>query len=441
MRLKTLIISILTLASLAGSSFLLKSETTTLQENRQLAGGAATVLDRSFSAFEIPAEGLSEVELAKHVETDPLFDRSHIPLKDHLNAGLGPLHNAKSCSACHALNGRGRPVEGESLFRVSLREEEGTMPVPGIGFQLQDRATFGHEPEALVVRSWVEEEGLRKLKSQITRPDGTELAEEDVARSLRIPPPVIGMGLLEAIPEADILSNADPDDLDGDGISGRPVWNTNENGDRHIGRFGWKAMPSSVLQQSVNAYLDDMGITTPINQETTLADNGLPADISWDELEGVTYYTQTLGVPATAELSSSRIVRQGVKLFNQLECASCHVAKQKTGNNPDAVAAVINNQTIWPYTDLLLHDMGPGLDDGVAEHGLSESAEWRTPPLWGIGLTKRINHYVGFLHDGRARTLEEAILWHGGEAESSKKRYESLKDNQKVQLLTWLEQL
>jgi len=441
MRLKTLIIYFLTLAFIAGSSFFLKSEAKRPQENMQLAGGAATVLDRSFSAFEIPAAGLSETELAKHVETDPLFDKSHIPLNDHLNAGLGPLHNAKSCSACHALNGRGRPVEGESLFRVSLREGGGTQPVPGIGFQLQDRATYGHEPEALVVRSWKEEQGLRSLKTHITRPDGTELPEETVARSLRIPPPVIGMGLLEAIPEVDILSNADPDDANGDGISGKPVWNTYKNGEKHIGRFGWKAIPSTVLQQSINAYLDDMGITTPIHPETTFADNDLPADISWAELEGVTYYTQTLGVPATKETSSSRIVRQGFKLFNQLECASCHVAKQKTGNNPDAVAAVINNQTIWPYTDLLLHDMGPGLDDGVAEHGLSESSEWRTSPLWGIGLTKRINHYVGFLHDGRARTIEEAILWHGGEAESSKERYKSLANKQKTQLIAWLQQL
>ena len=441
MNLKAIAISCLTLLVIVGSAFFFVTRSEAIKNNPQRSGGDMTVFNRSFSAFELPGQGLSNNELTRHTETDPLFDRSHIPLEDHLNAGLGPLHNAKSCSACHVLNGRGRSVEGESLFRVSLREGGGTEPVPGIGFQLQDRATFGHEPEALVVRSWIEEKGLRRLKTHMTRPDGTELTEEMVARSLRIPPPVIGMGLLEAIPEADILSNADPDDLDGNGISGRPVWNTDENGESHIGRFGWKAMPTTVLQQSVNAYLDDMGITTPLTPNTSIANNGLPADISWDELDGVTYYTQTLGVPATAEKPNSYIVGQGLKLFKQLECASCHVAKQKTGYNPDAVAAVINNQTIWPYTDLLLHDMGPGLDDGVAEHGLSESFEWRTPPLWGIGLTKRVNHYVGFLHDGRARTLEEAILWHGGEAELSKERYISLSQKQKGQLIAWLNQL
>ena len=412
-----------------------------LNEDKQLAAGDMTSFNRTYAAFEPPAEGLSEVELTRHLDSDPLFDRSHIPLDDHLNAGLGPLHNANSCSSCHVLNGRGRPVNGQSLFRVAMRENGGINPVPQIGFQLQDRATYGNEPEAIVIRTWIKEGNLRRLKSTITTPDGVELSTKEISRSLRVAPPLIGLGLLEAIPQKDIIAKSDPEDKDNDGISGKAVWNTDEKGETLIGRFGWKATAPTMHQQSVDAYKEDMGITTPISSSTPLNAEGSPADLSWQELVDVTYYAQTLAAPATRELSTNSVVRKGSKIFNQLQCASCHIPQQKTSFNPNAVASVINNQTIWPYTDLLVHDMGPDLDDGVAEHGLTESQEWRTSPLWGIGLTKRVNHYAGFLHDGRARSIEEAILWHGGEAEFSKKAYESLSKRKKNDLLAWLNQL
>ena len=146
--------------------------------------------------------------------------------------------------------------------------------------------------------------------------------------------------------------------------------------------------------------------------------DGSPADISWENIDGVSYYTQTLAAQATDEASHSLLGKQGSVLFDQLQSASCHVPSQRTGNNQKAVAKVINDQTIWPYTDLLLHEMGPTLDDGVAEEGLSLSSQWRTAPLWGLAMTQtqRVNRKASFLHDGRARRLEEAIIWHAGEA-------------------------
>ena len=407
----------------------------------QKAAGKMTVFNRSFTAYATPAAGLSEAELDRHVETDPLFDQSHIPLVGHVGAGLGPIHNAKSCASCHVLNGRGRPIAGQSLFRIAMREGEGDQPVPGLGFQLQDKAIYGHSPEATVERIWIERNGLRTMQAKLTKPDGAEISPVTVASSLRIAPPMIGLGLLEAIPEANLLANADPDDLNGDHISGRPVWVEDEDGELRIGRFGWKSTTTSVLQQSADAYQQDMGLTTATGPDSRLAADGKPADISWNELVGVAYYTQTLGSPATAKQASSKVVSRGTLIFDQLQCAKCHVPSQQTGFSPDAVAAVLNNQKIWPYTDLLVHDMGPGLDDGVAEEGISLSSEWRTAPLWGLGMTQPVNRGAGFLHDGRARTIDEAIRWHGGEALQSKYDYLDLSEKHRKQLLSWLDQL
>ncbi len=407
----------------------------------QQAAGQMTISNRAFTAFATPAEGLSEAELDRHVETDPLFEQSHIPLVGHVGAGLGPIHNAKSCASCHVFNGRGRPIAGQSLFRIAMREGAGDQPVPKLGFQLQDKAIYGHNPEATVERIWIERNGLRRMQAKLTKPDGSDISPVIVARSLRIAPPMIGLGLLEAIPQSNLIANADPDDLNGDGISGRPVWVDDEDGNRRIGRFGWKSTSASVIQQSADAYQQDMGLTTATGPDSLLAGDGKPADISWNELVGVAYYTQTLGAPATAKKASSKLVKRGSFVFDQLECAKCHVPSQQTGFNPAAVAGVLNNQQIWPYTDLLVHDMGSGLDDGVAEKGLSLSSEWRTAPLWGLGMTQPINRGAGFLHDGRARTIDEAIRWHGGEALNSKNAYLELSQERQNLLISWLKQL
>lgn len=408
----------------------------------QRAAGVMTVANRTSASFEQPAAGLSPAELDRHLISDVLFDRTHVPLAGSPGAGLGPRFNAASCIACHVRNGRGRPLMGEALVRVALPDGR---PVPGLGHQVRDRAVLGWRPDAAVQVEWQAQGGLRRPLVHLKGPEGVDLAAASVARSLRVAPPLIGMGLLEAVPETVILGRADADDHDGDGISGRPHWLVADSGQRRLGRFGWKALAASVREQTTAAFLNDMGLTTEaLTTEAVpgsgLAAGGQAADISDEELTLVTFYSQTLGAPRTALPASSRAVRRGQELFDSLQCASCHVPQLITGRSPQAVAQALQGQTIWPYTDLLLHDLGPGLDDGVAEQGAAGS-EWRTAPLWGVGLTQRVNASAGFLHDGRARTLEEAILWHGGEAETSRLRYEQLSVQGRRELLAWLAQL
>ena len=413
----------------------------------QLAAGALTVFNRTSAAFEKPASNLTPDEVARHDVGDPLFERSHIPLATHQDAGLGPLFNANSCVACHVRNGRGAPVPGVSLVRVALQEANGTTPVPEWGWQIQDHAIFGHQPEAVMGLSWQEEPQagdeppLRKVHVGLIRPDGAVVADSAMNRSLRTAPPLIGLGLLEAIPEQAVLRHADPDDRDGDGISGRPVLLEQGNGRWALGRFGWKAGTATVQEQTAEAYNNDMGLTTATGPETGTTAEGQPADITWDELTAVTFYSQSLGAPAAKRPARDLLVSKGSSLFGNLQCATCHVPSHETGTDPDAVVAAIRGQTIWPYTDLLVHDMGPELDDGVAEHGFTRSAEWRTAPLWGLGLTHRVNRKAGYLHDGRARTVDEAIRWHGGEAEGAKENYLALQPKDRQTLLDWLHSL
>lgn len=401
----------------------------------QLAAGAMTVANRTSASFEQPAGGLSAAELSRHGEADLVFDRSHVPLDGRPGAGLGPQFVAQSCIACHVRNGRGRAVADEALVRVPIEA--------GFGPQIQDKAVLGAKPEAAVSIQWqqVREGGhvLRAPDVILNRPDGGPVPAS-LARSLRIAPPLLGMGLLEAVPENAITARADPQDADGDGISGRAHWLIGSDGQRRLGRFGWKAISPGVREQSAAAYGEDMGLTTPVAADSDLDAAGLPADISNQELDLVTFYSQTLGAPRTTQPARSALVRHGQELFGALGCGACHVASLRTGPAPQAVVQAMRDQTIWPYSDLLLHDMGPGLDDGVAEEGAA-SREWRTAPLWGIGLTRKVNAKATFLHDGRARSLEEAILWHGGEAARSRDRYLALKPDQRRTLQRWLQQL
>ena len=440
--------SLLVLASaLVAALLAVVAQNPSAAANPQLAGGALTVFRRTSAAFEKPASNLTSAEIARHDLGDPLFERSHIPLATHQDAGLGPLFNANSCVACHVRNGRGAPVTGASLVRVALQEAGGATPVPGWGWQVQDQAIFGHQPEAAVHLTWREEPQpgnelpLHKIHVDLIRPNGDVVADSEMNRSLRTAPPLVGLGLLEAIPEQAVLRRADPDDQDGDGISGRAVLLERGDGQRVLGRFGWKAGTATVQEQTAEAYLNDMGLTTAAGPEGNRTAEGQPADISWDELTAVTFYSQSLGAPATQRPAKDPLVVKGSGLFGDLQCAACHVPRHETSTNPDAVVAAIRGQTIWPYTDLLVHDMGLGLDDGVAEHGHTGSAEWRTAPLWGLGLTHRVNRTAGYLHDGRARTVDEAIRWHGGEAETSKERYLALNPKDRRVLLNWLQGL
>ncbi len=418
-----------------------------------LVGGELTVFDRSSNAYSTPAPTLTPDELDRHRAGDAAFEARFVTSPAPVNPGLGPTFNHTSCGGCHPRDGRGLalvggpPVLSPLLVRVSLAEGEtdipgAPIPVPGLGTQIQDHGVYGVNPEATVDLTWEEVPGvyadgtpfvLRAPIVELTWADGTPIGPE-VLRSPRIPSPVFGLGLIEAIPEAAILALADPDDDDGDGISGRPnmVWDPRQ-GTRRLGRFGWKANTVDLTLQVAGAYFNDMGITTPLNPEPD-STYELDADIVADAV----FYVQTLGVPAPAAAPGAESeVRRGGVLFRSFACASCHVDAVDTGPHAEPILA---GQRIAPYTDLLLHDMGDGLADGRPDWDAT-GREWRTAPLWGIGLTETVLPGATYLHDGRARTLAEAILWHGGEAESSRELFRNASRRDRDALLSFLQSL
>lgn len=404
------------------------------------AGGDTTTLNRSAGAFEASAPNLSRDDRTRHLLGDAAFEALFQPPPATVNAGLGPQFNHVSCASCHIRNGRGSPTalpesEGSMLLvRVSQAgrdpETGGPLALPDFGDQLQDHAIMGVLPEASIEVTWLEVPGryadgerylLRRPRFDIRLANGRSLSS-GVMTSPRIPPPVFGLGLLEAVSDDEILAFADPNDRDGDGISGRAnqVWDVAQ-GRRTLGRFGWKANTPHLRQQAAGAYSADMGVSSPLLPE---ADGH--TDIDQATLEATTFYTQTLAVPARAALEDSSA--RGARLFHQIGCATCHRSVMQTGLSDIAALA---QQTIAPYTDLLLHDLGEELADHRPDFDAS-GTEWRTPPLWGIGLTTKILGEGAFLHDGRARNLEEAILWHGGEGEASRNAFKmsSKKDRQ-----------
>ena len=342
------------------------------------------------------------------------------------------------------------------LFRVSLPNPEGDVtqgpvPVPGFGTQLNNRAIFGVPPEGTVTIDYTE--------GELTTGDGVKVhlrtpnyrienayqpLPDDVEISPRVAPVVFGLGLLEAIPESTILALVDEADRDGDGISGKAnfVWDVQKNG-LSLGRFGWKANQPTLLQQVASAYHDDIGITTSLlpressDGQPQYDRRGDDPELSDEILDVVTFYVQTLAVPARRDLDDP-LVQHGEELFESAGCSGCHVPTLRTGTLADVPA--VSNQTIHLYTDLLLHDMGPGLADNRPDF-LASGSEWRTPPLWGIGLVKVVNGHTNFLHDGRARGLLEAILWHGGEAEQSRESVQQMSASDRAALLDFLESL
>ena len=429
--------------------------------DKRLSGGETTVFDATSHAFSTPAPNLSADGLAKHLEGDVEFEAVFVTVPAEVNPGLGPVYNNISCINCHARDGRGRaPTSGEKLtsmlFRVSLPNPEGDVthgpvPVPGFGTQLNNRAIFGVPPEGTVTINYTE--------GELTTSDGTKVylrtpnykienayqpLPDNVELSPRVAPVVFGLGLLEAIPESTILALADEDDQDGDGISGKAnyVWDVQKNG-LSLGRFGWKANQPTLIQQVASAYHDDMGITTSLLPRESSAGQsqydgrGDDPELSDEILDVVTFYVQTLAVPARRNLDDP-VVQRGEELFESVGCSSCHIPTLRTGTLSDVPE--VSNQTIQPFTDLLLHDMGPGLADNRPDF-LASGSEWRTPPLWGIGLVKVVNGHTNFLHDGRARGLLEAILWHSGEAEQSREAVQGMSASDRDALIAFLESL
>lgn len=412
------------------------------------AGGATTFYNRSSHSFGQPAPGLTAKEMDLHTVGDAAFDAVFVTAPAPVHPGLGPIFNNTSCAGCHIKNGRGMPQLGQALVRTSLPatsgdrvKTEGVVPDPVIGTQLQDSAVYGKQPEAKVALEWTETSGeypdgekygLRSPQIRLSAIDNNSPISEELLTSLRIPPPIFGVGLLEAIPAQTLKDLSDPKDKNKDGISGRTnrVWNF-EKQRMDVGRFGLKANSANLLSQTATAYAHDMGIANPL-----LPNDDSTTEIDLETVEASAFYTQTLAVPARTQVDDPA-VQKGEKLFADANCAACHLTSVKTGS---ASVKTLANQTIQPYTDLLLHDMGEALADNRPDFEAT-GQEWRTSPLWGLGLTQTVLPYSGYLHDGRARTVEEAILWHGGEAENAKQAFMALGKDGRAALLKFLNSL
>lgn len=426
---------------------------------RMYAGGETTIFSATSVAFRTPAPNLSGADLEMHFLGDTQFEAVFVTAPALVNSGLGSIFNNSSCISCHPNDGRSAfpaNINNRSglLMRASIfgqDEHGGPNPVPGFGVQIQNQAVSGFLSEAKYQVTFVEKtetlaDGtvvmlqrpvISLINPYTNLPDGLML-------SPRISTPVFGLGLLEAIPEQNILANQDINDSNEDGISGKAnyVWDPFTN-QTVLGRFGWKANTGTLLVQCSAAYVEDMGITNYVFQNETghNQSNGQDGrnddpEITQQIVDQVVLYCKTLAVPGARNIES-RTVKEGARLFESLECAKCHIPKQMTGQSSISALAY---QTIYPYSDMLLHDMGDDLADNRPDF-LASGKEWKTRPLWGIGLTSLINGHTTFLHDGRAKNLTEAILWHGGEAQKAKEKFKRLSAAKRDALLDFLNSL
>ncbi|POA56653.1 MULTISPECIES: di-heme oxidoreductase family protein [Pseudomonas] len=438
------------------------------------AGGATTVNKSDRNAFSLPSANLPPTRRLDFSVGNSFFRNPWViaPSTTTARDGLGPLFNTNACQNCHIKDGRGHPPAPDALNAVSmlvrlsipddpalarLIERTGVVPEPVYGSQLQDMAIPGVVPEG---RVRVDYEPL-----QVHFKDGTQVElrkprlrvtdlgygpmHPDTRFSARVAPPMIGLGLLEAIPEEAILANARP--TRENPIAGRPNWVWDDARQKTVlGRFGWKAGQPSLNQQNVHAFSGDMGLTTSLRPFDDCTDaqtackqapNGNGPDgepeVSDNILRLVLFYTRNLAVPARRDVDSPQVLA-GKNLFFQAGCQSCHTPSFTTAAN--AAEPELANQLIRPYSDLLLHDMGEGLADQRTEFKAS-GRDWRTAPLWGIGLTETVSGHTQFLHDGRARNLMEAVLWHGGEAEGAKQQVLAFNAQQRAALLAFLNSL
>ena len=447
-----------------------------LQRFEDNPAGAATVRARPGpDAFSFPSGNISFEREMDFKLGNALFTREWVssPSSTQAADGIGPLFNARACQSCHTRDSRGHPPEGPeddavSIFlRLSVPDPDGgthgiqgfhpTAPDPIYGGQLQDFAIHGYEAEGrfsvvyaemAVPLSGGEVVHLRRPTYEAAGLTQGPLAP-DAMLSPRVAPQMIGLGLLEAVPEADILALADEDDVNGDGISGRPnVVRSAEFGQPMLGRFGHKAGTATVREQSAAAFSGDMGLSTSLfpdpwgecteaEGECRAAPAGGQPEVEDASLDLVTFYARNLGVPARRGADDAKVLR-GKAVFHEIGCQSCHQPAFVTHRLEDQPEQSF--QLIWPYTDLLLHDMGEGLADHRPE-GRASGTEWRTAPLWGIGLTEQVAGVGSFLHDGRARTLLEAILWHGGESQPHRDAVVVLPPEDRAALLRFLESL
>ena len=429
-----------------------------------LLGGPFTVQDQSEQAYSAPGPALNADELQQFANGRSEFhQRWVVPVVIGGNWGRGPTSNGEICTDCHAGNGRGRPPEREDeesvsmLVRLSLPGTDahgGPRPHPHYGDQLQQQGVLGKvPPEGRVDVVWREHEvtladgdtiRLRFPDVRLSRLAYGPLGP-DVLISPRVAPPVFGMGLLEAIGEETLLEIARRQAALG--FNGHPnyVWDV-ENRVMALGRFGWKAGQPTLRQQTAAAFLNDMGVTTrvylhancpPVQMACSNSPGiGVP-ELTDRPFESLNFYLRALAVPARRNVDDARVAR-GEKLFEQAQCSVCHVPEVRTGDYP--ALPQIAHQVIRPYSDLLLHDMGEGLADGRPDYRAGPR-DWRTPPLWGVGLSARVNGNATLLHDGRARNFAEAILWHGGEAAGAREAFRSMPGQEREALLAFLASL
>jgi CxxC motif-containing protein (DUF1111 family) len=440
------------------------------------SGGAATVRKTDQNAFSLPSANLPPSRRVDFSVGNSFFRSPWViaPSTTTARDGLGPLFNTNACQNCHIKDGRGHPPPPDApnavsmLVRLSIPdapefakviEQVGIVPEPVYGGQFQDMSVPGVAPEGKVRVDYTPvpirfkdgtEVELRKPLLQITQL-GYGPMHPDTRFSARVAPPMIGLGLLEAIPEEAILANAAAQAKAKNGIHGRPnqVWDDTLQ-KTVMGRFGWKAGQPNLNQQNVHAFSGDMGLTTSLRPFDDCTDaqtackqapngngpNGEP-EVSDNILRLVLFYSRNLAVPARRGVNDAEVIA-GKNLFFQAGCDSCHTPQYTTAAN--AAEPELANQVIRPYSDLLLHDMGDGLADHRTEFQAS-GRDWRTPPLWGIGLTQAVSGHTQFLHDGRARNLLEAVLWHGGEAQAAQQQVLSFNAEQRAALLAFLNSL
>ncbi len=421
-----------------------------------LGGGTTRVIENSqsftFIAPNSPAERQRVFSFGNRVFNTKWAE---YPASVQSFDGLGPTFNRNSCSGCHTFDGRGRPPEnvGDPMdtMLVRLSGPDGK-PDPRYGDQLNDRANLHVEPEGRAIIDYTEVHGTYADGTPYTLQD-PHLSFEDLAYgsldgdlfSARVAPQVIGLGLLEAVPQSTPEALADPYDKNGDGISGRVNHLTDHAGNPAAGRFGWKANEPTLLDQAAGAALGDIGLTTsvdphancpPVQTSCLAAKAQTDPELSESFLDRMVTYLRTLAVPQ-ARPADAAAFQEGLRTFTTMGCASCHVPTLKT-----AAAALpeLANQTFHPFTDLLLHDMGDGLADHRPDHDAT-GTEWRTPPLWGLGLVPVTNGHDRLLHDGRARGFAEAILWHGGEAQTAREAFRTAPVAARDALLAFLKSL
>ena len=448
----------------------------------QMQGGAASSKRRpDRDAFSQHSTNISFADELDFKLGNALFRKFWVssPSSTQASDGLGPFYNARACQSCHLKDGRGRPpVEGEKAVSLFLRLgqlpstkkqidmlKQGSklvFPDPVYGSQLQNFAVPGLAAEGdmeLTYSTRVEmlADGT-KVKLRVPKYSIRDLSygplDVKTILSPRIAPPMIGLGLVEQIHPSDILRLADPDDENNDGISGTTqIIRDATSGDTHIGRFGWKAENATIRSQSAGAFSGDIGLSTPdrtnpagdctvkqidcLRMPTGVQDHLGATEGPDPVLDLVTFYSQNLAVPIRRNVGDAGVLK-GKSHFYNLGCVSCHTPKFVTRRDASAKSKAF--QLIWPYSDFLLHDMGEGLADGLPV-GRAGGRDWRTPPLWGIGLTKLVSGHTSFLHDGRARNLTEAILWHDGEGKASRIGFAKLNKSDRNALLDFLESL